>query len=189
MNVHSIDSNNLEDYYKKLFKYHAQHEPIEVKAFHNDIIRCANECETIGELGVFQGCTLAAILMTKPKQVYATDITLKTINPWIKLFQEYAKDNKINLTFNEMSSTDSRCVKQVDMLHIDSFHNPNHLRQELKMHENSVKKYIVFHDTKSRNASLQSVIVEMINSKIAWAIDTHYTKGNAGHTVIKRIGF
>ena len=87
-----------------------------------------------------------------------------------------------------MSSTDGRCVKQVDMLHIDSFHSANHLRQELKMHENSVKKYIVFHDTKSQNASLQSVIVEMINSKIAWAIDTHYTKGNAGHTVIKRIG-
>ena len=184
MKQFKIAATTLEEYYEKLFYQHSKSEPKHVKAFHRDIKINSSESENIRELGVSQGGTLATMLMTNPKSLYGYDISLKYISPYKHLFEDYASKNNIDFKLFEMSSISAKSNLPVDMLHIDSLHNPSHLAKEIQLHESSVKNCIVFHDT---NSNLFSVIQNLISSKIAWRIDEHYTEGNAGHTVIKRI--
>lgn len=156
---------------------------------HDALIKCAKECEVIKEIGVCQGATLAALLLTNPKKLTGVDVAPRYIAPYKHHFEKYAEDNNIDFKLLEMSSHDEESVGECDMLHIDSLHTPSHLMGELKLHAKHVKKYIVFHDTANARSSrgLFKTIAEYITEhEQLWSVVDHFIH-NVGYTVIKRV--
>ena len=111
-------------------------------------MECARDSESVMELGVNQGTAFILMLLQNPKKMIGVDITTKkwynggTYKPLSVLADAYAKKNNIEIEMLEMSSTDKRSTREVDMIHIDSLHTGSHLKKELDLHAQHVKKYI-----------------------------------------------
>ena len=162
------------------------------------LINLAKESDSISELGINQGTSFIFMMLQNPKKIVGVDINLKkwrnggdypALEP---LALEYMKEHPMEYIMYEGSSHDKASVHNVDMLHIDSLHKPNHLHIELKMHAESVNKYIVFHDTKLGNRetgnqyALWRVVEKFLNDTPQWELLEHYTEGKCGYAAIKR---
>ena len=60
---------DIKEFYKEITKSQQGSHGKEYMHHHNALVKCAKESETIKELGVCQGATLAAMLMTNPKKI------------------------------------------------------------------------------------------------------------------------
>lgn len=153
------------------------------------LIKYANGCKTVKEIGVFQGTTFA-MLLTRPsvEEAIGVDINFDTYKKTMKhLIDEYAEENGKKVSIIEKSSLDPSTVSECDFLHIDSLHTPSHLRKELKLHHKSVSKYIAFHDVNQKDRELFKVVKEFVdNSKGEWVIVDDHDKGKCGCTIIER---
>lgn len=139
----------------------------------------ADKCSHVTEMGV-RGCvSLYAFLSSKASKVMAIDI----LNVWVpdneKLTFYCADDLKIE-------------IEQTDFLFIDTLHNANHLRQELKLHSGKVNKYIGFHDTDifgingdDGGQGLMFAINEFLEENKEWSI-CYQTEINNGLTIIEK---
>lgn len=179
---------NIKEFYKEIVEAQQGSHGKEYTQHHNALVKCAKECETIKELGVCQGATLAALLMTNPKKITGIDIAPHYFLPYIKHFHKYAEENNVDFSYENMSSHDNASVSEVDLLHIDSLHTPKHLLQELKLHAPHVKKYIVCHDTanfKGSKGLFQTIAHYITEIEQEWSVVDHYIQ-RVGYTVIKR---
>ena len=179
---------DIKEFYEELVSAQQGSHGKEYTEHHKALVKCAKECETIKELGVCQGATLAAMLMTNPKKIAGYDIAAYYFEPYMKHFEKYAEENNIDFSYNQMSSHDPASVSEVDMLHIDSLHQPDHLLQELKLHAPHVKKYIVFHDTanfKGSKGLFKTIAHYITEIEQEWTVVDHYIQ-RVGYTVIKR---
>ena len=157
---------------------------------HKALKKCVQDPDVniVKELGVCQGGTLAAMMLEHPKVLRGYDIAAYYYDPYAHLFLDYAKENSIDFSYQEISSLDKRTVYDCDLLHIDSLHDPKHLMDELTLHAPTVSKYIVFHDTANfRNSSgLFKVIAEYITEvEQSWKLVDHFIH-SVGYTVIQR---
>jgi cytochrome c551/c552 len=157
------------------------------------LIKLGKKVETVSELGVFQGRTMALFMQQGIKSIHGVDINLNRFTPKLKkIFQEYADKNNINFELIEASSISEESVREVDLLHIDSWHNPQHLKKELYLHHKSVSKFITLHDTKLGNPmngtqfQLWKVVETFLKEHKEWRMYEHYTLGKCGHATIKR---
>jgi len=154
------------------------------------LMECAKDSESIMELGINQGSSFVLMMMQNPKKIIGVDVNT---NSWFKgglyeLASEYATNNNIEVEILKMSSTDPKSIRNVDMLHIDSLHNPKHLKGELKLHAPHVNKYIAFHDIKQNNYELWKVIQEFLANNKDWKLKNFYDKeGKCGHVEIEKI--
>lgn len=159
----------------------------------NHLIDLGKQCNTISELGVWQGRTLALFIIQKPKKITGIDIDLSRMNSYKDVFYNYSKDHNINLEMLEVSSTSIESVRDVELLHIDSLHTPSHLQKELNLHANHVSKFITFHDTKLGNKKkgtefqLWKIVEKFLENNNNWELYEHYTLGKCGHATIKRV--
>tara|TARA_B100000085_G_C18393443_1_gene451427 strand:- start:140 stop:721 length:582 start_codon:yes stop_codon:yes gene_type:complete len=158
------------------------------------LMECARDSESIMEFGVNQGCSLVLMLLQNPKKIIGVDPQIAAWNkgrsykPLSILAEEYAKENNIEIEFLAMSSTNPKTVRSVDMLHIDSLHTPKHLRKELKLHAQHIKKYIAFHDIKQDNYALWKVVEDFLSNNEDWKLKNMYDeKGTCGHAEIERV--
>lgn len=164
---------------------------------YNDLMYYASQCKSVMELGVHQGSSLTAILMTKPEKAIGVDVNLnlwkngsETAGPGLQERAKiFAEENGIELEVIGCSSINPLCKRQVEMLHIDSLHDSNHLRKELNLHANNVSKYIMFHDTAVNNYMLYNTIIQYIKDNgNQWKEVLHYDENNTvGHLVIERV--
>lgn len=159
-------------------------------AMHDAIQKYLKECDSYLELGTHQGGSAAAALLAKPKFVQLVDKDMSRYRKFLKpLAEKYAKDNNIKLEVKETDSRGLAATAVVDMLMIDSYHNPQFMMQELNTHAFNVKKYIVAHDTAvingKPNDSLYRVLEDFAN-RAGWTIIEHVTE-NVGYTVLKKI--
>ena len=180
---------NLEDFYNEITKAQQGAHGEEYTEHHKSLVACAQECDTIKELGVCQGATLAAMLMTKPKSLTGYDIAGYYFEPYKHLFEKYAEENNIEFTYKELSSHSPSSVSQVDMLHIDTLHKPDHLFKELLMHAPKVRKYIVLHDTanfKNSNGLFVTIAKYITEMEQLWKVHTHYIH-RVGYTGLERV--
>lgn len=180
---------NIHEFYEEIKKKQSGAHGVEYLAHHTALIEKAKECEVIKEIGVCQGATLAAIMMTNPKKLIGLDIMPKYFNPYKEHFDNYAKENNIDFEFITGDSTNPKLTHEVDMLHIDSLHKPEHLMKELILHAPKVKKYIVFHDTanyKNTRGLLVAVAKYITEIDQSWRIVDHYIH-RVGYTVIERV--
>jgi hypothetical protein len=187
----TASATNLEEFYEQITAAQQGSHGKEYTEHHKSLIACANDPDVnvIKELGVCQGATFAALMMTKPKKLIGYDIASRYIDPYKHLFDKYAKEHNLDYEFHEMSSHDTRSVSQVDMLHIDSLHTPAHLQQELRMHAPKVRKYIVLHDTanfKGSSGLFVTIAKYITEMEQLWKVHTHYIH-RVGYTVLERV--
>ena len=80
---------------------------------------------------------------------------------------------------------------------IDTYHEYNQLKQELKLHGNKVKKYLIFHDTTTfgqfgetfkelNTIGIWKAIQEFLDENKNWIIEEKLDNNN-GLTILKRI--
>lgn len=152
------------------------------------LMRYAAKCESVKEIGVFQGSSfMAMMIQDSVRHGVAIDINTKLFEQYLKpLLVEYCDRTGKTLKTHGVSSLDKSTVSEVDMLHIDSLHKPAHLKQELRLHAESVKKYIAFHDIKQNDWALLGVIEDFCNHNPEWSVVERFTGGGAGHAVIAR---
>jgi len=137
--------------------------------------------ETITEFGHYQGCSTAAWLKCKPKNLTTVDIGL-----WLdqQIYQQIAKENHIN--FKCIIANDLEInITPTDLLFIDTMHSEEHTYQELKKHSNQVKKYLTFHDVNPKRFETYKGIDRWLLETNEWETFYHDTN-DCGFLVLKR---
>jgi len=178
------------------------------------LYKYSTKCNHITEMGVRGITSTWAFLYAFPKTLISYDL----YNPsnWggnIDEVYEVALENNINFSFHEKNVLEVD-IEETDLLFIDTLHQYNQLKQELKKHANKVKKYIIFHDTHkfgttdeierpnptdpygvvkfaagidtSKPSGLIKVIDEFLESNPKWKRKEVY-KNNNGLTIIEKM--
>jgi len=142
----------------------------------------AERCETIVELGVRDGQSTRALLVT-PAKLRSYDLVLDS--NVVNLFEisrhagndhEYIQADGLKLDLPE-----------VDLIFIDTVHTYNQLTQELRLHGNKARKYLAFRDTgEPFVGELLPAIMEFLSWNPQWRVMYH-TRDCHGFTVLERI--
>jgi hypothetical protein len=157
------------------------------------LLKYAQECNHITEMGVRGGSSTRAFLYADPKKYVAYDLH---IDPKVNELFEYCKSIGKDYEYIESDVLKVE-IEKTDLLFIDTYHCYEQLSQELKLHSGKVKKYIIFHDTvtygrEGENLSFQSfsgtkgimyAIEEFLEKKPNWKI-FHNADYNNGLIVI-----
>lgn len=147
----------------------------------------SQECTSVVEMGVRTGMSTRAFMLA-PVKLRSYDIELN--HDVMKLFNhakqlgkdvEYIKADTLNLE-----------IEECDMLFIDTLHTYHQLSQELKIHGNKAKKYLVFHDTwffgargEHGDVGLLAAIIQFMIDNPQWKFKIHRINNN-GLTVLER---
>lgn len=107
------------------------------------LLKYANECDHITEMGVRWVSSTWPLLLSNPKKLISYDIKKDPkINEVINLSKEY----NIDYIFVEEDVLNVE-IENTDLLFIDTLHTYNQLLLELELHSDKVNKYIILHDT------------------------------------------
>jgi hypothetical protein len=149
----------------------------------------AKECETIVEMGVRTGVSTRAFLNTDAALI---SIDIKKNTTVEKLFVLASASGKAcQYMIGDVLKIE---ISETDLLFIDTLHTYEQLIQELKLHGNKAKKYLIFHDTHTFGVSgengidkrgLMPAIIEFVIANPHWNFYIHKTNNN-GLTVLKR---
>lgn len=159
---------------------------------HLDVLRdLASECETVIEFGTRLGVSAVALIEGKPKTFTTCDVCKESSAE--KMLAEFAAS--LGVAFSFLSADDRQIeIPPTDMLFIDTQHMYAQLKEELRLHANKVKKYLVFHDTTAfansgdldpHDKGLWPAIEEFLAEHPEWTIMKRYTHNN-GLTVLRR---
>jgi hypothetical protein len=160
------------------------------------ILKYGQECDHITEMGVRWIVSTWVWLGCCPEKLISYDI----INPeeWGASVDEVKKiANYYDIDFQfhcaDVLKVD---IEETDLLFIDTEHVYDQLKQELKLHSNKVKKYIVFHDTTNfewngedgkEGTGIWPAIEEFLEeNKNIWRLKERFTNCS-GLTIIERI--
>jgi hypothetical protein len=175
--------------------------------------RYAEECDHITEMGVRWVVSTFAFAVAKPKTFVSIDIIdpRSDFENWNSVWGsgerlnsiiKYCAENNVNYSFL-LSDTTKITIDETDLLFIDTLHEYNQMKTELKLHGNKAKKYLIFHDTenfKFRNErtpdvygvsgkdklGIWSAIEEFLIENPHWKIHELFTNCN-GLTILKRV--
>lgn len=150
----------------------------------------AEKCNHITEFGVRGIVSTYALLAAQPHTLISYDI--KNCN-WKPL-----QDAAISYTFFEfiLGNTLEIEIDPTEMLFIDTLHNYDQLKMELRMHAPKVSKYIVFHDTTTYDYVGESydglsrlgiwpAIKEFLEENPEWSIKEKFTNNNGLTILVK----
>jgi hypothetical protein len=144
----------------------------------------------ITEFGFGKGGSGAAFLMAKPKTFITYDIRLNDYaKGYKKMTEKYTNFIAIE------ADTASIEIEPTDMLFIDSSHTYSHLKKELELHADKVRKYILMHDTVTfgvkgqdkQEPGLGQAISEFLKDNPHWFIKESFDFCH-GLTVLERRG-
>ncbi len=148
----------------------------------------ASQCKHVTELGVGWAQSTRGFLRH--------DIELHSYEfnplPGIKEFFLEAKNAGRNV---ELHVADTRQVEivETDLMLVDSLHVYEQVQEELRLHANKVKKYILFHDTtlfaergEFGGKGIWPAVQEFIDSHPEWQLVERRTNNN-GLTILKRV--
>jgi len=162
----------------------------------------AKECSHITEFGVRSGMSTRAFLNTNAS-LRSYDLSIDSdLNDIFKKAIEFGKD----VSYIEADVLNIQ-IEETDLLFIDTWHQYDQLKQELKIHGKKSRKYIAFHDTQTyglvgescSNASSGEIITDYISNPIGllpaiiefmidnpeWKFKIHKTNNN-GLTVLEK---
>lgn len=140
----------------------------------------AEECESIIEFGVRTGVSTRALLTTD-KKIRSYDIVE---DPGVRHLFNLAKYIGKDVEYI-IADTLKIEVDPVDMIFIDTEHTYNQLSQELRLHGNKAKKYLMFHDTVSYSGELNRAILEFLTYNKEWVVK-EFRQNNNGLTILER---
>lgn len=137
----------------------------------------------VTEMGVRWGVSTRAFLYAAAKNkttLRSYDIILnETV---VDLFAK-AKEFNVDATYQQ-ADTLNMTIEETDLLFIDTLHTYNQLSQELKIHGNKSKKYIILHDTVAFK-DLDQAINEFLEENPHWKLLVKYYNNN-GLTILER---
>jgi hypothetical protein len=203
-------NNTINDKILKTYE-HFVNTPSDINEHIPTLLEYAKDCKHITELGVRWVISTYPFILANPNKLVSIDIKHPT--DWDKKYNvderlndlnDYAKNNNINYSFILGDSLDMN-IEETDLLFIDTLHVYRQLSEELKLHGNKAKKYIIFHDTTTYGfideihedlgsklsksvtikRGLQAAISEFLIANSEWSIDKIFTNCN-GLTILKR---
>lgn len=160
---------------------------------HFDTIKEYSEkCDHIIEVGVRGVNSTWAFLSGHPKTMLSMDFAHP--NEWgidLDKVKAIAKENGTDWEFRLENILEAE-IPETDLLFIDTLHNYPQLIQELTLHGNKARKYIVMHDTEANKTvgdfgeeGLQKAIDEFLLANEHWKVDKVFTNCY-GLTILKR---
>ena len=132
----------------------------------------AEKCEHITEMGVRWVTSTWALLAGKPKRMISYDMVY---HPNIEEAKESAKIAGIDFEFKVKDVLDFE-IEETDLLFLDTLHHYYQLSQELKLHGNKARKYIILHDTtyyKFKNEPIPDDVIKALK-KLGKNVDKYY---------------
>jgi len=165
-----------------------------IHLYMDELYELSKECSHITEMGVNQVNSSWAFLKARPKKLVCIDITFTKVperhkfedHIWLESLKELAKKENVELVLIE-NDTSKMEIEKTDLLFIDTNHSYDHLKTELKLHANNVKKYIAFHDTVLFGDLNRAIDEFLINNK-NWTIYKNI-KSSPGLLIIKNNNF
>ena len=157
---------------------------------HLDILRTyASRSNHITELGVRRMVSTWAFILGDPQKLVSVDIVspsryLKDDELFLNVVRDICKKMEIDFLFVLNDSLKIN-IEETDLLFIDTDHTYNQLSQELNLHGNKSRKWIILHDTESCKNELWKAIDEFLLSNKQWYIRKIY-KNNNGLTILER---
>ena len=182
------DRGSLEEFYSAIESEHRRAHGNDYTLHHQDIIKLVQDCNSYRELGVNQGGTAAAAVLSNPKIVDLVDFDLRNFAPYQRLFFDYAKDYQMDINVY-MSDSRNKALnfvqtkRHADFLTIDTVHTASHVIQELDIHAPLIDKYILIHDTGTvpEIHTAASDALKGVFELVKWE------KRGSGHSLFKRI--
>lgn len=158
------------------------------------LMRYAEECDHVTEMGVRWVVSTYAFMMGRPKRMISYDIEpVENHGISREELKTLALQADCDYDFY-VADTRDLTIEETDLLFIDTLHTYHQLKRELELHANKSRKYIIFHDTTTfefmgeggREEGLWKAIEEFLHHDGNWAIHERYTNNN-GLTILKRI--
>jgi len=152
----------------------------------------AEDCDNIVELGVRSIVSTWAFLMGHPKSLISVDIKhpslYKDHDPDgcdLGLVKRIAKQEGINFAFYEGSSLEIS-ITNADLIFFDTLHTYEQLKEELALHGNSSRKYLIFHDTVTCGNEIMPAIYEFMDANPKWRKFEEFFNNN-GLLILKKL--
>ena len=179
----------LKEFNTEIRKQQEEAHGVDYCQIHDAIKKYMKECKSYMELGTHQGGTASIAMLAKPNRVFLVDMDMSRYRKFLApIAQEWCDKNDIELIVKEADSTSIGTINMTDMLVIDSYHHPEHMKKELNLHGNNVRKYIIAHDTSivnnKTNDSLYQTMKQFADAN-GWEVIERGTT-NVGYTVIKK---
>jgi hypothetical protein len=144
----------------------------------------AGKCDRVVELGVRDGSgSTTAFLKGVVGELVSYDIEILS-NKHLGKLESIARQRGIKFRFIMTDVLDIE-IPECDMLFIDTLHTYNQLSQELVLHGNKARKWLVFHDTWTF-PDLNIAIMQFMVVNRHWRIKEIYINNN-GLTILERI--
>lgn len=169
------------------------------------LVNISKECNHITEMGVRGIISTWAFIAGKPEVLRCYDIQHPSkFGGSLESVETFCQINNIDFLFIEDNVLNVE-IEPTDLLFIDTWHAYKQLKQELKLHNSKVNKYIVLHDTttfaekdetsyeawgeewKGDDIGLWRAIEEFLSDNKEWSIKKRYTNNN-GLTILERNG-
>lgn len=160
---------------------------------HMPVLTALCSGKDVVELGVRYGVSTLGILVGQPKSLISVDIVRYETIDYI---EELARQNDLPWSFIEADDLTIN-IPECDVLFIDTLHTYEQLSQELTLHGNKAKEYIVFHDivsfggtdevdTDTEQKGLLPAIHEFLENNSQWTSHAYWFNCN-GLLLLKRI--
>jgi predicted O-methyltransferase YrrM len=150
----------------------------------------AQQCDHVTEFGVRTGASTLAFLhglQGRPATLRSYDI-----NDQYGVQELLTRWTRVEWTFSICSTLLISRIEPTDLLFVDTLHNYDQVRQELALHGEAARRWIVFHDTETFGTvgddggrGINQAIDEWLQAKPEWRI-VYRTHRNNGLTVIER---
>ena len=150
----------------------------------------AQQCDHVTEFGVRTGASTLAFLhglQGRPATLRSYDI-----NDQYGVQDSLTRWTRVEWTFSICSTLSITRIEPTDLLFVDTLHNYDQVRQELALHGEAARRWIVFHDTETFGTvgddggrGINQAIDEWLQAKPEWRI-VYRTHRNNGLTVIER---
>jgi predicted O-methyltransferase YrrM len=150
----------------------------------------AQQCDHVTEFGVRTGASTLAFL--HGLQGRRAKLRSYDINDQFGVFKTMLEHTAVNWRFAVCSTLAISQIEPTDLLFVDTLHRYDQVRQELAIHGDAARRWIVFHDTETFGAvgddggeGINRAIDEWLASRPEWRI-VYRTHRNNGLTVIER---
>jgi len=180
-------SGNIEDNFNVLFEQKNDHKTRFIRSHLNVLRDYASRCKHITEMGVDGVNSTWAFLYglkSAPSRLVSIDIQNDKAPDILDLAETLAFEAGIDYEFIQSSSLEVT-IEKTDLLFIDTLHTYDQLKEELKLHSDSVRRYIACHDT-YEYPKMSNALNEFIKDHSdVWSID-YVTTESCGLTIIER---
>lgn len=155
----------------------------------NYLYRLASTVGHITELGTRSGQSTCAFLYAKPDRLICYDLDRSEM---IATLESAAQEGGVNFTFHQADVLTIE-IEPTDLLFIDTWHVEQQVAEELRLHADRARRYIVLHDTETfgqrgetaGHAGIWPAIAAFVRQNPQWRLLHHFPHCN-GLTVLGR---